>query len=103
MLASLLRRMNREGCVASCGLAGGAELQTTVYPFILRGVTLAGIDSAWCPRPRRQEIWNRLTGPWSLEGLESMCTRISLTQVSDYVSQILAGNVSGRVVIRVDD
>jgi putative YhdH/YhfP family quinone oxidoreductase len=103
MLTSLLRRMRQEGCVAACGLAGGAELQMTVYPFILRGVTLAGIDSAWCPRLRRQEIWDRLTGPWSLEGLQCVCTEISLPQISDYVPKILAGNVSGRVVIRMDD
>jgi putative YhdH/YhfP family quinone oxidoreductase len=102
MLSSLLRQLHREACVASCGLAGGAELHTTVYPFILRGVTLAGVDSAWCPTSRRQEIWDRLAGPWRLEQLDALCTEITLTQVRPYVAQILEGKVWGRVVIRMD-
>ncbi|MHC4400759.1 MAG: YhdH/YhfP family quinone oxidoreductase [Planctomycetota bacterium] len=99
MLATLLRSMRSEGCVASCGLVGGDKLATTVYPFILRGVTLAGIDSAWCPRVRREEIWHRLAIDWKLDGLTSIRTVIQPEQIGDYVGQILSGQITGRVII----
>jgi len=99
MLACLLRAMRYKGCVACCGLVGGAELPTTVYPFILRGVTLAGIDSAWCPLPRRKEIWNLLAGEWKVEDLNSIATTIPLDQLADSISQMLTGQLSGRTVV----
>ena len=99
MLATLLRSIKNEGCVACCGLVGGASLPTTVYPFILRGVTLAGIDSAWCPRNRREEIWSHLSSDWHLEKLDLVTTTISLEQVAEYVPQILAGKLAGRTIV----
>ena len=101
MLTTLIRSTRNDACIASCGLVGGAELVATVYPFILRGVTLAGIDSAWCPRPRRETIWNRLAGEWRLDGLDAIATRIRLEDVGDHVPRILAGQVTGRTVIGV--
>jgi putative YhdH/YhfP family quinone oxidoreductase len=98
-LATLLRSMRNEGCVASCGLVGGADLSMTVYPFILRGVTLAGIDSAWCPKRRREQMWDRLAGDWKLAVLDTIGTTIRLNQIGDYVEQILAGKTTGRVVV----
>ena len=64
-LATILRSIQHRGCVAACGLVAGIDIQLTVYPFILRGVTLAGIDSANCPRPERLEMWRKLAGPWN--------------------------------------
>lgn len=100
-LATLLRTTNIGGCVTACGLVGGADLHLTVYPFILRGVTLAGIDTAWCPRERRLAIWKKLAGEWKLPRLADVSTTVELAQVDDAVRQILAGRVAGRVVVRV--
>ncbi|HEX5106210.1 MAG TPA: acryloyl-CoA reductase, partial [Pirellulaceae bacterium] len=70
-LATILRETKPYGVVSACGLVGGANLPLTVHPFILRGVMLAGIGSALLPYDRRLEIWNKLSGPWRLDGLES--------------------------------
>ncbi|MCG8624300.1 MAG: oxidoreductase, partial [Proteobacteria bacterium] len=67
-LATLIRSTQHRGCVAACGMVGGVDLAMTVFPFILRGVTLDGIDSASCPMPERLEIWNKLAGPWRPSG-----------------------------------
>ena len=101
MLASLLRSVKNEGCVAACGVVGGAELHSSVYPFILRGVTLRGVDSAWCPLPRRREVWNLLANTWKLESLDSLTETIGLGQLSDKVEQMLAGSNVGRTVVDV--
>jgi len=100
-LVSLLRSTRVGGCVAACGLVGGADLPLTVYPFILRGVTLAGITSAWCPRPRRLEIWRRLAGAWKVAQLDRLVTVIELADAGDYVEKMLRGEIQGRVLIRV--
>jgi len=103
MLAALLRSTKLAGCVAACGLVGGADLSLTVYPFILRGVTLAGIDSVWCSRDRRTETWQRLAQEWKLDGLDSICTRIKLHEVDAYVRRILLGDIVGRIVIDLEN
>jgi NADPH:quinone reductase-like Zn-dependent oxidoreductase len=100
-LATILRQTKDHGCVTACGLVGGTDLPVSVYPFILRGVTLAGITSSGCPRAKRQEIWNQLAGPWRLEGLEQLTTEIELRQVGDLVPKILAGEIVGRTVVRI--
>ena len=99
-LATLLRSMNHRGCVAACGLAGGHDLPMTVYPFILRGVTLAGIDSAKCPRANRLQIWEYLAGEWKLDGLDSITHEISLAEVPRTTSAMLAGNTFGRTLVK---
>ena len=68
--APILRAISYGGCVAACGNAAGVDLPMTVFPFILRGVTLAGIDAAWCPIPLRHETWDRLAGAWKLDCLD---------------------------------
>ena len=99
-LSTLLRSMRHRGCVAACGLVGGMELPITVYPFILRGVTLYGIDSAKCPREPRLEIWRRLAGEWKLDNLASLRREITLSQTPAAVADMLAGKSYGRVLIR---
>jgi putative YhdH/YhfP family quinone oxidoreductase len=101
MLASLLREVKNEGCVAACGVVAGDRLDTSVYPFILRGVTLRGIDSAWCPRPHRQAVWNLLAGDWRLDSLDSIREIIGLDDLADKVDEILAGGNVGRTVVDV--
>lgn len=98
-LATLLRSMNHRGCVAACGLAGGHDLPMTVYPFILRGVTLAGIDSAKCPRASRLQIWDRLANGWKLQGLEAITHEIGLAEVPSTADAMLAGKTSGRTLV----
>ncbi len=98
-LASMLRQTRQHGSVAACGLAGGVNLPTTVLPFILRGVNLLGINSNTCPRPRREQAWNRLAQDLDMGKLERMMETISLRDVPRYAEQILAGKVRGRVVV----
>jgi D-arabinose 1-dehydrogenase-like Zn-dependent alcohol dehydrogenase len=70
-----------------------------VYPFILRGVSLVGIDSASCPMGRREEIWQELAGNWHLTMLDGLTTRISLDQLNHYIEDMLAGKTKGRIVV----
>ena len=101
MLTTAIRSSQIGGCVTACGLVGGAELPLTVYPFILRGVTLAGVDSAWFPRERRIAIWNKLGGAWKIPGLEELASTVSLEAVDDVVRTILKGGVAGRTLVDV--
>jgi acrylyl-CoA reductase (NADPH) len=98
-LARLLTQMNYGGSVAAVGLAGGAKLDTTVIPFLLRGVNLLGIDSVMCPRDRRLPLWDRLARELPQAQLESMIRPASLEDVPSLARDILAGNVRGRVVV----
>jgi putative YhdH/YhfP family quinone oxidoreductase len=98
-LATILRSTEHRGCVAACGLVAGAELELTVYPFILRGVTLAGIDSAKCPRPQRLEMWQKLAGPWRVEQLNDLAQEITLDELTDRVQKILSGQLIGRTIV----
>lgn len=100
MLQSLLRSTKYGGCVTACGLVAGAELSMTVYPFLLRGVTLCGIASADCPLAKRKEIWQLLAGPWKPANLESMVSEVGLEQLPEQVERILAGQNVGRVLVR---
>jgi len=101
-LAGLLRSVALAGSVASCGLAGGPTLNTTVFPFILRGVNLLGIDSARVPNARRREIWARVTRDLPLDLLDSMIRVAPLEEVFALGEQILAGKIRGRTVIDVN-
>ncbi len=100
-LSWLLKSTDVNGCVAACGMVGGTELDMTVFPFILRGVRLAGITSALCPMDERLKIWQRLSGPWKLENLDDLATEVDLESLSPAIEEILAGRVRGRVVVRI--
>jgi len=100
ILATLLASTSYRGCVAACGLVAGMDLKTTVYPFILRGVTLVGIDSAKCPRERRLEIWRRLAGEWRLDNLAELRREITLAEAPAAVEDMLAGKAVGRTLVR---
>ncbi len=102
VLARLLSEMKYGGCVAACGLAGGYDLPATVMPFILRGVSLRGVDSVWCPTPRRVSAWERLVTDISDAALESINKVIPLEDAPRYAREILAGNITGHIVIDVN-
>ena len=98
-LATILRSLEYRGCVAACGLVAGLEFSATVYPFILRGITLAGIDSSKCPRPERMEMWQKLSGSWHIAQLDDLVDEITLDELPDRVQKILAGKIVGRTIV----
>jgi acrylyl-CoA reductase (NADPH) len=101
-LANVLAQIRYGGAVAACGLAQGLDLPGSVAPFILRGVTLAGIDSVMCPTPRRAEAWARLASGLDLGRLDAMTERAGLDDVPALGAAILEGKVRGRVVVDVN-
>jgi acrylyl-CoA reductase (NADPH) len=101
-LARVLAQLRYGGSVAAVGLAGGAKLEHTVVPFLLRGVNLLGIDSVMCPRERRLEAWKRLAAELPLHRLEALGTEVGLEEVPRIAAEILKGEVRGRVVVNVN-
>ena len=100
-LAALLSTLGRHGSIAACGLAGGAALETTVFPFILRGVNLLGIDSNTCPAPLRQAAWQRLATDFPKALIAEVTQTIPLDAVPKWSKAILRGEVQGRLVVDV--
>ena len=100
-LANALAQTRYGGVVAACGLAQGADLPTTVMPFILRGVTLAGIDSVMAPLARRQRAWNRLARDLDPALLDTLVEEIPLSAAIAKAHALMAGQVRGRVVVRI--
>ncbi len=100
-LANVLSMTRYGGAVAACGLAQGLDLPGSVAPMILRGVTLAGIDSVMCPKPRRTAAWQRLARDLDRDRLDALGETRPLTDVLDLAPQILAGKIRGRVVLEV--
>ncbi|TCO83742.1 acrylyl-CoA reductase (NADPH) [Plasticicumulans lactativorans] len=101
-LANVCAGTRYGGTVAACGLAGGMDFPATVAPFILRGVTLAGIDSVMAPRPRREAAWAALAAELDLERLAAMTREIGLAEAIPAAAELLAGRVRGRLVVDVD-
>ena len=101
-LAALIAQTKRHGSIAAYGLAQSHELHTTVFPFILRGVNLLGIDSNTCPPERRAEAWARLDDLLSSDDLEAMAETIGLGDVIAYSERITRGETQGRVVVDVN-
>lgn len=100
-LANLLSMTKYGGAIAACGLAAGMDLPSSVAPFILRGVCLLGIDSVMCPIEPRKAAWQRLATDLDPAKLTEITTEISLSEVSDWGAKILAGQVRGRVVVKI--
>jgi acrylyl-CoA reductase (NADPH) len=101
-LATAIAQTRYDGVVTACGLAGGMGLPTTVMPFILRGVTLRGIDSVMAPLPRRQRAWDGLAEILDRDQLDRIYRKVSLAEVLQLAPQILAGQVRGRIVVDVN-
>lgn len=100
-LANVCAAMKYRGTVTACGLAGGMDFPATVAPFILRGVTLVGVDSVLCPRAERLEAWRRLSEDLDVGKLEAMTGEIGLGDVVESCGRLLEGKVRGRVVVKV--
>lgn len=101
-LANVCAQMRYGGVVAACGLAQGMDLPASVAPFILRGVTLAGVDSVYRPRDQRIEAWKRLAQDLDVSKLDAITSTIGLGQVVETAGRLLAGQVRGRVVVDVN-
>ncbi|MDR3439057.1 MDR family oxidoreductase [Telmatospirillum sp.] len=102
-LASVLTAVKYGGSVASCGLAGGNEMTTTVLPFLLRGVNLLGIDSVMCPKAARVAAWERLARDLPQDKLDALTSHASLKDVPALAEKILHGQVRGRLVIDIEE
>jgi putative YhdH/YhfP family quinone oxidoreductase len=101
-LAGLTRVIRPWGSIASCGMAGGIGVRTTVMPFIIRGVSVLGINSAGCPYPIRRELWQRLAGDWKPAALDRIENReVSLSQLTECFETALEGGSLGRVLVHV--
>jgi acrylyl-CoA reductase (NADPH) len=100
-LANVLSMTRYGGAVAACGLAGGMDLPTSVAPFILRGVSLLGIDSVMCPLALRQEAWRRLETDLDRAKIAAMTSEIGLADVIEAGARIMAGQVRGRIVVNI--
>jgi acrylyl-CoA reductase (NADPH) len=101
VLARVLAQLRYGGSVAAVGLAGGAKLETTVMPFLLRGVNLLGIDSVQCPSARREAAWQRIASDLPMDKLRAMTQTAALGDVPRLAGAILKGEVRGRMVIDV--
>jgi len=100
-LGWLTRTMTYGGCIANSGLTGGTELNTTVMPFILRGLKLLGIDSVQCPMPTRLEVWRRLATDLKPANLTGMIQQISLHELPQAFATLLESRVRGRFIVKV--
>ncbi len=102
-LAGVLKAVQYGGAIASCGLVASPDLSTTVYPFILRAVSLLGIDSQSCPMDVRRQVWQKLAGPWRPANLERVAAERRLDELEPEIGRILRGEQRGRVVVRLGD
>ncbi|HVR17261.1 MAG TPA: YhdH/YhfP family quinone oxidoreductase [Candidatus Limnocylindrales bacterium] len=100
ILATALKTTKYAGLVAACGNAMSAELNVNVFPFILRGVSLLGVDSVEIPMRARQMAWNKLAGEWSID-VGSLVTEVSLEELNPKIDEILKGGIRGRVLVNL--
>lgn len=100
-LAWMTRTMKQGGAIASCGLAASIELNTTVMPFILRGVSLLGIDSGYWPMAPREKLWQRLAGEWKPDKVAAAVKTIPLAELDQVFRNLLEGRMTGRYVVQV--
>ncbi|HEY9600448.1 MAG TPA: YhdH/YhfP family quinone oxidoreductase [Allocoleopsis sp.] len=98
-LATAIKSTKYSGCITACGLVGGTDLATTVYPFILRGVRLIGIDSVRFPLEKRSQIWEKLASDWKPTHLKQLASTVNLLGLSEQIDTILQGQSVGRVLV----
>ena len=99
-LSTVLRSTVPYGYVTACGLVAGHDLPVTVYPFILRGITLCGISSALIPRQSRVRLWSKIAQQWNMD-VDSIVNEISLNELPAAIAQISGGNVAGRTIVKM--
>lgn len=102
ILASAIKATDLQGIVTCCGNVASPDLPLTVFPFILRGVSLIGIDSQNCPMEHRRKVWQHLAGEWKPTQLSDLCREVTLDGLEREIEKILGGGQTGRVVVRMD-
>ena len=102
VLANALAQTRPGGVVAACGLAGSSDLPTTVMPFILRGVTLAGIDSVWAPPGARTRAWELLAHDLDMDMLDSLTETVPLDGAIAAAGRLLEGQAHGRILVEIN-
>jgi len=100
-LAAAIKSTQYGGTVTCCGLVGSTELNLNVFPFILRGVSLLGIDSVQCPMEPRHKVWEKLASDWKVPQLEELATECSLDDLDERISRILNGQLRGRTIVNL--
>ncbi|WP_326984237.1 YhdH/YhfP family quinone oxidoreductase [Chryseobacterium sp. MYb264] len=101
ILATLIKSLHYEGVVTTCGMVGGEELNTTVFPFILKGIQLIGIDSVEIPLEKRLPVWENLGTDWKPQQLNDLAKEISLEVLPEYIDRIYNGKMQGRAVLKI--
>ena len=101
MLETALKMVKYGGCITTCGNVAGQELQTTVYPFILRGINLLGVDSVQCPVDVRRDVWTLLANEWENKELLSYTEECTLAELDEKFTLILQGKLKGRTVVKM--
>ena len=103
ILATMIKSIQSHGGVTCCGNVGSHDLPLNVYPFILRGVTLMGIDSQNCPMPIRLKVWNKIAGDWKLDRLDRITTEVSLDELSARIDYVLQRKHKGRTIVKLPE
>ena len=102
ILASAIKSTDLQGVVTCCGNVASPDLPLTVFPFILRGVALLGIDSQNCPMDRRLKVWQHLASDWKPIGLNKLCREVLLDELEGEIELILKGGQTGRIIVKMD-
>ena len=102
ILTNIIASMKYNGTITACGNVASPEFETTVFPFILRGNRLIGIDSATCSIPLREKIWNNFSTKWRLKNLDNICKIIDLNHLNNEIEKILSGKQIGRVIVKIN-
>ena len=102
MLSAAIKGLKPGGVAAICGLVASPEFQINVFPFILRGITVVGVDSERFPQPQRTEIWNKLADEWKPIALNNLYTEVSLDQLDAKIDEILKGKITGRILVNME-
>ena len=100
LLTAILASMKCSGVVTCCGLVRGTAFETSIFPFILRGISLIGIDSVEISLDKKAEVWNRFSTDWKLDNLEGICREVDLAGMLAEIDSILEGSQIGRVILK---
>ena len=103
ILSTALKQTNYDGIVTCCGLTASSSLNTNIFPFILRGVRLIGIDSVECSLDKKQDAWEKLAGKYSIKNLNEITNEISLDGIKDAYEKLLNGTAVGRYLVKIDN
>lgn len=102
MVSAIIPQLLPEGAVTTCGMIAGVKVEASVFPFILRGVSLLGVDSVEIPRADKQSVLDKAAGPWKLSGLEAMTTEVGQAGLADVLDKVLNGQGTGRYRVNLN-